>query len=126
MTGFNWNISSQVARSKANINSNTGLCYDWSPASMWLDWGTLYKKYRKCNVFIDGVDKSESYTGLIKTNESEKQEYCVHIFITSLWMLYGGVPVITKPDNRNTDGDAIFHPRASFDETFTFPENELS
>ncbi|MEO5893158.1 MAG: RagB/SusD family nutrient uptake outer membrane protein [Ferruginibacter sp.] len=125
MTGFNWNISSQVVRTKANINSNTGLFYDWAPASMWLDWGTLYKNIRKCNVFIDGVTKS-SLTQAYKDQRLGEAKVLRAYFYQNLWILYGGVPVITKPDNRNTDGDAIFHPRASFDSTFTFLESELT
>lgn len=125
LTGFNWNISSQVARTKANINSNTGLFYDWAPASMWLDWGTLYKNIRKCNVFIDGVTNS-GLTQAYKDKRLGEAKVLRAFFYQNLWILYGGVPVITKPDNRNTDGDAIFYPRASFDSTFTFLESELT
>ncbi|MEO5999132.1 MAG: RagB/SusD family nutrient uptake outer membrane protein [Chitinophagaceae bacterium] len=125
MTGFNWNISSQVARTKANINSNTGLTYDWAPASLWLDWGTLYKNIRKCNVFIDGVNNS-GLTQVYKDKRLGEAKVLRAYFYQNLWILYGGVPVITKPDNRNTDGDAIFHARASFDSTFTFLKSELT
>ena len=125
MTGFNWNISSQVARTKANINSNTGLTYDWAPASLWLDWGTLYKNIRKCNVFIDGVTKS-GLTQAYKDKRLGEAKVLRAFFYQNLWILYGGVPVITIPDNRNTDGDAIFHSRASFDSTFTFLESDLT
>ncbi|MBL7699992.1 MAG: RagB/SusD family nutrient uptake outer membrane protein [Chitinophagaceae bacterium] len=124
MTGFNWNITSQAARSKANLNSNTELWYTWSEATMWLEWGTLYKKVRKCNVFIDGVEKSE-LSDEYKTKRIAEARVLRAFFYHQLWMLYGGVPIITKPDNSSTDGDAIFHARASFDETFTFLQNEL-
>ena len=119
MTGFNWNISSQVARSKTTINANTVLWYDWAPASMWLDWTTLYKRVRKCNVFIQGVENSnlsDEYKGKKIGEAKVLRAYFYH----QLWMLYGGVPLITKPDNRETDGDVIFHTRAGFDETFDF------
>lgn len=125
MTGFNWNISSQVARSKANINSNTVLWYTWSGASMWMEWGTLYKKIRKCNVFIDGV-KNSGLSDTYKTQKTGEARVLRAFFYHQLWMLYGGVPLITKPDNRVTDGDSIYHARASFDATFTFLENELT
>jgi starch-binding outer membrane protein, SusD/RagB family len=125
MTGFNWNITSQAARSKANLNSNTELWYTWSEATMWLEWGTLYKKVRKCNVFIDGVQKSE-LSDEYKTKRIAEARVLRAFFYHQLWMLYGGVPIITKPDNSATDGDAIFHARATFDETFTFLQSELS
>lgn len=125
MTGFNWNITSQVARSKSNINANEVLWYDWSGASMWMEWGTLYSRVRKCNVFIQGVENSE-LSEEYKNRRLGEAKVLRAFFYHQLWMLYGGVPVITKPDNRTTDGDAIFHPRASFDETFAFLQNELA
>lgn len=126
MTGFNWNISSQVARSKTTINSNTVLWYDWAPASMWLDWTTLYKRVRKCNVFIQGVESSTTLSEEYKQKKIGEAKVMRAYFYHQLWMLYGGVPLITKPDNRETDGDAIFHPRATFDETFDFIQKELA
>jgi len=125
MTGFNWNISSQVARSKSNINANTVLFYDWSPASMWLDWGTLYKRIRKCNVFIQELEAS-NLPQAYKDKRMGEARVLRAFFYHNLWMLFGGVPVITKPDNRNTDGDEIFHPRETFDATFTFITGELT
>lgn len=124
MTGFNWNISSQVGRNKSAIDPNTVLYYDWSGATMWLDWGTLYRRVRKCNVFIEGVEKSTLPQGFKDKTISEARVLRA-FFYHQLWMLYGGVPLITKPDNRETDGDQIFHPRASFDETFLFLQKEL-
>jgi hypothetical protein len=92
---------------------------------LWLDWGTLYKNIRKCNVFIDGVTKS-GLTQVYKDKRLGEAKVLRAFFYQNLWILYGGVPVITKPDNRNTDGDAIFHARAGFDSTFTFLESELT
>lgn len=125
MTGFNWNISSQVARSKTTINANTVLWYDWAPASMWLDWTTLYKRVRKCNVFIQGVENS-ALLNAYKQRKLGEAKVLRAYFYQQLWMLYGGVPLISKPDNRETDGDAIFHLRAGFDETFDFIQKELA
>ncbi|MBS1751580.1 MAG: RagB/SusD family nutrient uptake outer membrane protein [Bacteroidetes bacterium] len=126
MTGFNWNISSQAVRSKANINSTTTLYYDWSGASMWLDWNTLYKRVRKCNLFIEGVQNSATVSNDYKNKRIGEAKVLRAFFYHQLWMLYGGVPIITKPDNRNSDGDAIFHPRAGADETFAFLKSELT
>lgn len=125
MTGFNWNISSQVARTKTNINSNTVLWYDWAGASMWLDWATLYRRVRKCNVFIQGVEAS-TLPDEYKQKKLGEAKVLRAYFYHQLWMLYGGVPLITKPDNREADGEAIFHVRASFDETFAFIQKELA
>lgn len=125
MTGFNWNISSQSVRTKATINPSTELGYSWSGASMWLYWSTLYSNIRKCNVFIQGVEKSGLSTDYKNKRIAEARVLRAY-FYQNLWILYGGVPIIIKPDNRNTDGDSIYHPRASFDETFAFIKKELS
>jgi hypothetical protein len=125
MTGFNWNISSQGVRSKANLNSNTELWYTWSEATMWLEWGTLYKKVRKCNVFIQGIENS-TLPDEYKNKRIGEAKVLRAFFYHQLWMLYGGVPIITKPDNSGTDGDAIFHARATSDETFAFLQKELA
>ncbi|WP_127124769.1 RagB/SusD family nutrient uptake outer membrane protein [Pseudoflavitalea rhizosphaerae] len=125
MTGFNWNISSQTARNKTTINPSTVLFYDWSSATMWLDWGTLYSRVRKCNVFIQGVEESTTLSQDFKDKKIAEARVLRAFFYHQLWMLYGGVPIITKPDRRDQDGDAIFHPRAGFDETFQFLQTEL-
>jgi hypothetical protein len=124
ITGFNWNISSQAARSKANLNANTELWYTWADASMWLEWGTLYKRVRKCNVFIQGVESSE-LPEEYKNQRISEARVLRAFFYHQLWMSYGGVPIITKPDNSGTDGEDIFHPRATTDETFAFLQKEL-
>ncbi len=125
MTGFNWNISSQVARTKTNINPTTVLWYDWEAPSMWLEWNTLHRRVRKCNVFIQGVENSELPDDY-KTRRIGEARVMRAYFYHQLWMLYGGVPLITKPDDRNADGENIFHERASFDATFTFIRDELA
>ncbi len=125
MTGFNWNVSSGIARTKANINSSSSLNYTWSPGTMWIDWATLYVNIRKCNVFIQGLQAS-SLPQEYKDQRLGEAKVMRAFFYHDLWMLYGGVPIITKPDNYNTMGDSVFHPRASFDSTFQFIDNDLA
>jgi len=125
MTGFNWNISSGAARTKSNINSSTDLFYTWAPASMWFDWTTLYTNIRKCNVFIQGL-QSSSLSETYKNQRLGEAMVMRAFFYQDLWIMYGGVPIITKPDNFNTMGDSVFHARASFDSTFLFLDNDLA
>ncbi|MFT4093904.1 MAG: RagB/SusD family nutrient uptake outer membrane protein [Niabella sp.] len=125
MTGFNWNITSGVARAKSTITPSSTLYYSWAPASMWLDWTTLYANIRKCNVFIQGLNAS-SLAEDYKDQRLGEARVLRAYFYHNLWMLYGGVPIITTPDNFNTMGDSIFHERASFDSTFKFLDAELA
>ncbi len=134
MTGFNWSVSCNVARTKSNINSNTGFSYDWGggpqvggtqKSTSWLKWDYNYTYIRKCNVFISNLQSSqlpEDYKNQRLGEVKVLRAYFYHI----IWMLYGGGPIITKPDNRATGGDSIYHKRASFDENFSFLETELT
>src|SRR5690606_28755555 len=45
-------------------------------------------------------------------------------YYKSLMDLYGGVPLITKPLDRASDGDAIFQPRNSYEECVAFIQKE--
>ena len=132
MTGFNWCISANAARTKATINSNTSFYYNWGStngttiASSWLNWDHLYAAIRKCNVFIAGVDASTSLSDSYKSQRLGEAKVLRAFFYHIVWMLYGGGPIITKPDNRALDGDSIYHKRATFDENFTFLETELT
>ena len=129
LTGFGWSNSCNQMRTKANINSNTTFSYDWGggfqKASSWLKWDYNYSYIRKCNVFIANLQASslpDSYKNQRLGEAKVMRAFFYHI----IWMAYGGGPIITKPDNRATDGDSIYHARASFDENFSFMETELT
>ncbi|MEO7523888.1 MAG: RagB/SusD family nutrient uptake outer membrane protein [Ferruginibacter sp.] len=129
MTGFSWTITANAVRTKSNINSNTGFSYDWGggtqKATSWLKWDYLYTDIRKCNVFIAGLQASsldQSYKDKRLGEAKVLRAYFYHI----VWMLYGGGPIITKPDSRAEDGESIYHKRATFDENYTFLETELT
>ncbi|MEO8416556.1 MAG: RagB/SusD family nutrient uptake outer membrane protein [Ginsengibacter sp.] len=129
MTGFSWTLSANELRTKSNINSNTGLSYNWGggtqKATSWLNWDYLYTAIRKCNVFIAGLQASsldEAYKNKRLGEVRVLRAYFYHL----VWMMYGGGPIIIKPDSRAEDGDSIYHKRATFDENYTFLENELT
>ncbi|WP_415160203.1 RagB/SusD family nutrient uptake outer membrane protein [Parafilimonas sp.] len=129
MTGFSWSTSANAARTKATITSNTVFSYNWGggyqKSSSWLNWDYLYTAIRKCNVFIAGLDASsldDSYKEQRLGEAKVLRAYFYHI----VWMLYGGGPIITVPDNRAEDGDSIYHARATFDENYAFLEEELT
>jgi len=125
MTGPNWPDVCNNARDKASITSKTELAITWTAPDMWFDWTGLYQNIRKCNVFIQGVQSSGFAQADIDQRVGEAKVMRA-LFYHWLWMLYGGVPIITAPDNYNTMGDSVFHARASFDETFQFLDSELA
>lgn len=122
--GFAWPNSIAVV-GKGLFASNTETGVSWHAPSNWVEWNTLYTNIRKCNVFITNVEASElpdSY----KTKRLGEARFIRAFNYHYLWMFFGGVPIITKPDNRVADGDDIFHSRATFDETYQFIEDELA
>jgi len=125
MTGPNWPNNCNVARDRVNITSKSELFINWTSPDMWFDWSTLYNKIRKCNVFIQGLESSSLPQTDIDQRIGEAKVMRA-FFYHWLWMLYGGVPIITAPDNYNTMGDSVFHARASFDETFKFLDDDLA
>lgn len=125
MTGPNWPNVCNEARDRANITSNSELFINWTAPDMWFDWSTLYTNIRKCNVFIQGMESSSLEQADIDQRVGEAKVMRA-LFYHWLWMLYGGVPVITTPDNYNTMGDSVFHERASFDDTFKFLDDDLA
>ena len=129
MTGPDWTPPSNTARDKANITSKTAedgdLYITWSSADNWFDWGVLYSKIRKCNVFIQGL-KSSDLPQAYKDKRTGEAMVMRALYYHWLWMLYGGVPIITEPDNYSAMGDAVFHERATFDATFQFLDGDLA
>lgn len=119
MCGFNWSVSATTTRDFSSINPNTGLGVDWNgKGGQWMYWSTLYGNVRKCNVFMANVK-----TAALPTTYKDKrlgEAYVLRAFFYHyLWMMFGGVPIIQKPDNTDIDPN-ITHPRASFDDTFKF------
>lgn len=91
------------------------------------NWGTRYNTIRKCNLFIEQVTESE--TGLSEEFKNDRiaearflRAYNYHL----LWMAYGGVPIITVPLDRLTQGDDIFYARSTSEETLQFITDELA
>lgn len=128
MCGFSWAPSATVIAQQAttlNSGSEVGVTWTGNNGQSWMYWGPLYGNIRKCNVFIQGIQSSNSLSDSYATERIGEARVLRAFFYQSLWILYGRVPIITAPDDLNTQGDAIFHPQSSFDETFTFLKNQL-
>ncbi len=87
-------------------------------------WGQ-YTNIRKCNLFIENVTASALPEAWKKQALAEAR-FLRAYFYSRLWQFHGGVPLITEVLNQNEEGDGIFRPRASSEETFNFLETELT
>ncbi|MBA4166014.1 MAG: RagB/SusD family nutrient uptake outer membrane protein [Chitinophagaceae bacterium] len=118
--GFPWPLSRSIAQqanyTPSTLSFSSGLPYDWTDN---------YKSIRKANLFIKKITASVLPDEYKKKRIAEVRMLRA-FFYHQLWMCYGGVPIITEPDNLADGGDAIFHSRNTFDETVKFITDELS
>lgn len=125
---FHWAISwvVSVARSYGASTANPGL-YNHDYPAMPFMYNYMYQFIRKCNLFIQQVtEKSANFPDAWRTQRLAEARFLRAFFYHELWMAYGGVPIITDVLNLQSQGDEIFKPRNTFDETYTFITTELA
>lgn len=83
-------------------------------------WETTYSYIRECNVFIEKVRQSTILSDEYKRKRIPEARFMRAWFYKNLLKYYGGVPILTKPLNRDTQGAEIFKERASLQETVQF------
>lgn len=94
----------------------------YTPDNSVTRWG-YYAAIRKCNLFLERIDQS-SLDPTWKKLRSAEARFLRAYFYSILWTSHGGVPIVTKVLNQNTQGDAIFQARNTSEETFNFIASE--
>lgn len=117
--GFAW-PNSRVSAQQAVYTPSTLTFGDIGNA---YEWGSRYTNIRKCNLFIEKVTESALDDEFKKLRMAETR-FLRAYYYHQLWMAYGGVPIITEVLDRAEQGDDIFRPRNSFDETLQFITDE--
>ena len=85
----------------------------------------MYANIRACNLFMEKVSGANFLPGT--TNGMVAQaRFLRAYFYKQLIDLYGGVPLITKVLDNETQGDSIFYPRSSYDSCVSFIQNECT
>lgn len=92
----------------------------WGKAHEW----NQYDHIRKCNLFIKNVSERNFPEDWKKARIAEAR-FLRAFFYHLLWTVHGGVPVITEVLNLSEQGDDVFKPRATADETADFLVREL-
>ena len=87
-------------------------------------WGSFteysyFLAVRKCNVFIERVTASDLDATWGKLRLAEAR-FLRAYYYSRMWTHFGGVPLIKEVLDRTTQGDEIFRPRATAQETFKF------
>jgi hypothetical protein len=90
-------------------------------------YNDVYGYIRKCNLFIENVEKNPShFSEEWKTRRIAEARYIRAYHYHEAWMAYGGLPLIIKTLDRYEQGDAIFYPRSTKEETYNFIIKELN
>jgi len=96
---------------------------NYTPANAPNLWGN-YNNIRKANLFIEKVTNSQLPDDWKMIRLAEAR-FLRAYFFTQLWNYYGGVPLITVVLSQAEQGEDIFYPRSSFEDTFRFITTEL-
>lgn len=126
--GFHWAMSwvLGVSKSYSAASLNPGLYNHDYPAIPFM-YNHTYHRIRKCNVFLAQVEKNASnFPEEWKTKRVAEARFLRAFLYHKMWMAYGGVPIVTIALNQTEQGDEIFQPRNTAEETFLFIQKELS
>lgn len=121
--GYAWPTSrgliqqSLQSPSNPNISGDIGGIYDWT---------TQYTNIRKCNIFIKNVTASSVLADDYKKEKIAEARVLRAYFYQILWTTFGGVPIITDVLNVDNQGDSVFRPRSTSEETLQFITQELA
>ncbi|MBN8858674.1 MAG: RagB/SusD family nutrient uptake outer membrane protein [Sphingobacteriales bacterium] len=125
---FHWAMSwvLGVSKSYSAASLNPGL-YNHDYPAMPFMYNHTYNRIRRCNVFIEQVEKNASnFSDEWKTQRIAEARFLRAFLYHKMWMAYGGVPIVTRSLNQSEQGDAIFQPRNTSEETFAFIQSELA
>ncbi|RYY27023.1 MAG: RagB/SusD family nutrient uptake outer membrane protein [Chitinophagaceae bacterium] len=113
-------LNGQAGRVSTNVYG-PGL---YTPSNAPNTWGN-YTNIRRTNLFIEKVTASTLPENWKKGALAEAR-FLRAFFYYRLWFYHGGVPIITDVLNQNEQGDEIFRPRNTSEETFAFIQKELT
>ncbi|CAG5000319.1 SusD-like protein P38 [Dyadobacter sp. CECT 9275] len=89
------------------------------------NWWNQYANIRRANLFIEKVTASTLPEAWKKSKIAEAR-FLRAYYYQLLWTAHGGVPIITKTLNQNTQGEAIFQARNTDEETYKFIVDECA
>lgn len=119
------NFSDDGFGGQVNLYSRTTYALsNYNPSNAPNYWTSNYASIRKCNLFLEKVAASALPADwkLVRTAEAR---FLRAYFYHTLWINYGGVPILTEVLNQSAEGDAIFHSRNTAEEVFAFVTDEL-
>lgn len=124
---FMWGISwaKSVSRDYGANTYNPGL-YNHDYPGIPFKYDVVFEYVRKCNLFLQQVEKHKNNFSeeWIKERTAEAR-FLRSFFYHWMWMAYGGLPIVTEVLNVSEQGDEIFKPRSTSEQTLDFITKEL-
>ncbi|MCT1530479.1 RagB/SusD family nutrient uptake outer membrane protein [Sphingobacterium daejeonense] len=121
--GENWTDNSMASR-VGPLSRNLIALSQYAPNNSPSEWGQ-YNNVRKANLFIEKVTESELPEDWKKIRLAEAR-FLRAYYYSKLWMSHGGIPLVLNVLNINEQGDAVFQPRNTAQETFQFIVDECA
>lgn len=121
--GENWTdnaMASRVGPASRNLMALSQYAPNNSPSQ----WGH-YANIRRANLFVEKVTAAPLADSW-KNQRLAEARFLRAYYYMLLWMYHGGVPIITDVLNMSEQGDAVFRPRNTAEETFTFITGECA
>ncbi|WP_242204042.1 RagB/SusD family nutrient uptake outer membrane protein [Aestuariivivens insulae] len=120
--GYAWPRSrNTIQRSLQNPTNNP-----FAHISDYLRWDVVYNNIRRTNVFIKNVTESTALSDDFKKLRLAEARFLRAYAYQWLYMTYGGVPLIEVPLDRVEQGEDIFYPRSTAEETVQFITSECA
>jgi len=91
------------------------------------DWDSNYARIRICNVFLQKTKQySANFSSAWIAKRTDEVRFIRAFTYSMLLQFFGGVPLwTTVPDNNTMTAAQLDQPRATFEQTFNFIDNEL-
>ncbi|WP_221391108.1 RagB/SusD family nutrient uptake outer membrane protein [Dyadobacter sp. NIV53] len=89
------------------------------------NWWGQYANIRRANLFIEKVTAS-AFPDTWKKSKIAEARFLRAYYYQLLWTAHGGVPIIANTLNQNTQGEEIFRPRNTDEETYQFIVDECA
>jgi hypothetical protein len=90
------------------------------------NWDT-YRTIRKCNNFLEGVNKYKAnFSDVWYNKRVDEVRFLRAYYYSILFTHLGGVPIITETQNRSQDSSKLYMARNTYEETYNFITSELA
>lgn len=122
-TASNWRTGVVMAPTQSTDNvwgGTHGPTYGYT-------WASFFVKVRKCNTFIEKLTEyRDNFSEEYFQARIDEARFLRAFFYSEFFQHVGGLPIITKPLDRNTmSADELQIKRGTFEETFNFITSEL-